>query len=121
MTGRKKGEGHHHHHHHAHEHPHGINREDTHGAKTMETLSRISQKKQSEDIKRSLEFGLEAAGGVHTMFLKRGRSGRRLTTTPSRSARMYGIRHVPRDRPVFHPVHHKTIPHVCPCQSIVGD
>src|SRR6185295_16076681 len=42
----------------------GIKREDTHAAKSMETLSRISQKKQNEEIKRSLEFGLEAANSV---------------------------------------------------------
>ena len=52
--------GHHHHHHGTH----GVRREDTDGARSMETLSRISQKKQDEDVRRSLEFGLEAANSV---------------------------------------------------------
>ncbi len=29
---------------------HGVKRKDTHGAKTIETLSRISQKKQDEEV-----------------------------------------------------------------------
>lgn len=49
---------------HGHEHSHGVRREDTHGARTMEALSRISQSKQDEDIRRSLEFGLDAADSV---------------------------------------------------------
>src|SRR6476646_9541666 len=42
----------------------GVKREDTDAAKSMERLSRISQKKQEEEIKRSLEFGLEASEQV---------------------------------------------------------
>ena len=61
MVGKKKGGSHDHDHSHMHKHSHGVRREDTDGAKTMETLSRISQKKQDEDIRRSLELGLEAA------------------------------------------------------------
>ena len=49
---------------HAHRHSHGVRRSQTHGAKSMEALSRISQKKQDEEIKRSLEFGLEAANSI---------------------------------------------------------
>ena len=51
-------------HRHRHTHPHGVKREDTHGAKSMHTLSRISQHKQDEEVKQSLEFGLEAADSV---------------------------------------------------------
>ena len=63
MAGRKKGEddkgkGR------ARRQSHGVRRADTQGAKTMETLARISQKKQDEDIRRSLELGLEAANSV---------------------------------------------------------
>ncbi len=61
---KKGGGGHSHDHDHHRSHSHGIRREDTDGAKTMETLSRISQKKQDEEIKRSLELGLEAADSV---------------------------------------------------------
>ncbi|HEU0018042.1 MAG TPA: hypothetical protein VFQ31_06745, partial [Methyloceanibacter sp.] len=43
---------------------HGVKRADTYGAKTIETLSRISQTKQDEEVKRSLEFGLEAANSI---------------------------------------------------------
>ena len=43
---------------------HGVKRADTFGAKTIETLSRISQKKQDEDVRRSLELGLEAANSI---------------------------------------------------------
>ena len=51
---------------HVHSHaPHGVRREDTHGARTMNTLSRISQRKQDEEVKQSLEFGLEAADYPH--------------------------------------------------------
>src|SRR5690349_22490875 len=42
----------------------GISREDTDATKTMQLLSRISQRKQEEEISRSLEFGLEAADSV---------------------------------------------------------
>ncbi len=42
----------------------GIKRKDTHGAQTMETLARISQKQQTAEVKRSLELGLEAADSV---------------------------------------------------------
>lgn len=61
--------GHSHGHPHAHSHrhafqPHGVKREDTHGARTMEALSRVSQHKQTEETARSLEYGLEAAGSV---------------------------------------------------------
>ena len=63
MVGKKIGGGGHDHPH-THKHSHGVSREDTDGAKTMETLSRISQKKQDEDILRSLELGLEAADSV---------------------------------------------------------
>src|SRR5262245_61966143 len=59
MAGRKQRSGDH-----KHRHAHGVRREDTHGAETMETLSRISQKKQDKEIKRSLELGLEAADSV---------------------------------------------------------
>ena len=64
MVGKKKGGSDDHDHSHMHKHSHGVRREDTDGAKTMETLSRISQKKQDEDIRRSLELGLEAADSV---------------------------------------------------------
>ena len=43
---------------------HGVKRADTYGAKTIKTLSRISQKKQDEEVKRSLELGLEAANSI---------------------------------------------------------
>jgi agmatinase len=43
---------------------HGVKRAETYGAKTMERLSRISQKKQDEDVRRSLELGLEAANSI---------------------------------------------------------
>ena len=43
---------------------HGVKRSETYGAKTIETLSRISQKKQDEEVKRSLKLGLEAADSV---------------------------------------------------------
>ncbi|HEY5732988.1 MAG TPA: arginase family protein, partial [Methyloceanibacter sp.] len=43
---------------------HGVKRADTYGAKTIETLSRISQTKQDEEVKRSLELGLEAANSI---------------------------------------------------------
>ena len=62
MAGRKKSGDHGHPH--VHDHSHGVRREDTHGAKSMEKLSRISQKKQDEDVRRSLEFGLEAADSI---------------------------------------------------------
>ena len=42
-------------------HSHDVKREDTHGARTLEELSHISQTKQDEKVKRSLELGLEAA------------------------------------------------------------
>ena len=61
MAGRKKGGAGHEHH---HPHTHGVRREDTDGAKTMAKLARISQKKQDEDTRRSLELGLEAADSV---------------------------------------------------------
>src|SRR6266511_2335095 len=64
MVGKKKGGGHDHGHSHPHKHSHGIRREDTDGAKTMAKLSRISQKKQGEDVRRSLELGLEAADSI---------------------------------------------------------
>lgn len=66
MAGRKKGGdgGHSLAHKHAHGHAHGVRREDTDGAKSMETLSRISQTKQDEDVRRGLELGLEAADSV---------------------------------------------------------
>ncbi len=38
---KKGGGGHSHHHDHHHSHTHGVRREDTDGARTMETLSRI--------------------------------------------------------------------------------
>ena len=63
MAGRKKGtepQGGHR----AHGHSHGVKRTETHGAKSIETLARISQKKQTEEIRRSLELGLEAADSV---------------------------------------------------------
>ena len=41
-----------------------MKRADTYGAKTIRTLSRISQKKQDEEVKRSLELGLEAADSI---------------------------------------------------------
>ena len=41
-----------------------MKRADTYGAKTIKTLSRISQKKQDEEVKRSLELGLEAANSI---------------------------------------------------------
>lgn len=43
---------------------HGVKRSDTHGAKTIEALSHISQKKQDEEVRRSLKLGLEAADSV---------------------------------------------------------
>ena len=43
---------------------HGVKRADTYGAKTINTLSRISQTKQDEEVKRSLELGLEAASSI---------------------------------------------------------
>ncbi|HKJ62714.1 MAG TPA: agmatinase, partial [Hyphomicrobiales bacterium] len=46
-------------------HSHGVKREDTHGAKSLEALSKISQHKQDEKIKRSLELGLEAADSIN--------------------------------------------------------
>ena len=42
----------------------GVARTETHGAKTMEALARISQKKQAEEVQRSLTLGLEAAESV---------------------------------------------------------
>jgi len=48
----------------AHRPLHSVKRADTYGAKTIKTLSRISQKKQDEEVKRSLELGLEAADSV---------------------------------------------------------
>src|ERR1043165_4390825 len=60
MAGKKTREEHSQKHHHTH----GVRREDTHGAKTVETLSRISQKKQQDEISRSLKLGLEAADSV---------------------------------------------------------
>ena len=62
MAGRKKDNDHGHPH--THVHAHGVRREDTHGARSMEKLSRISQKKQDEDVRRSLELGLEAADSI---------------------------------------------------------
>ena len=62
MAGRKKGDDHVHSH--KHGHSHGVRREDTDGARSMEKLSRISQKKQDEDVRRSLKFGLEAANSI---------------------------------------------------------
>ena len=60
---RKKGDdGGHHQHRHAHRH--GVKREETDGAKSMQKLSRISQHKQDEEVKQSLAFGLEAADSV---------------------------------------------------------
>ena len=49
---------------HARRHSHGVKRSETHGAKSMERLSRISQNKQEDEVRRSLEFGLEAADSV---------------------------------------------------------
>ena len=46
-------------------HSHGVKREDTHGSRTLEALANISQSKQGEKIKRSLEFGLEAAESIN--------------------------------------------------------
>src|SRR5262247_4656649 len=43
---------------------HGVKRSETDGAKTIATLSRISQKKQDEEIRRSLKLGLKAADSV---------------------------------------------------------
>src|SRR4029079_4896571 len=43
---------------------HGVRREDTDGARTIEALTRISQTKQTEDVERSIEFGLEAADSI---------------------------------------------------------
>ena len=43
---------------------HGVKRADTYGAKTIKTLTRISQTKQDEEVKRSLELGLEAANSI---------------------------------------------------------
>ena len=48
----------------AHRPLHSVKRADTYGAKTIKTLSRISQKKQDEEIARSLELGLEAAPSI---------------------------------------------------------
>src|SRR5687768_4436597 len=62
MAGRKKGGDHDHPH--THGHAHGVRREDTHGARSIEKLSRISQKKPDEDIRRGLELGLEAADSI---------------------------------------------------------
>ena len=72
MAGKKKGDDGHSHgedgsHSHPHQHshtPHGVKRGDTHGAKSMEKLSRISQTKQTEEVKQSLQYGLEAADSV---------------------------------------------------------
>jgi agmatinase len=50
---------------HVHRHkPHGVKRDATHGAQSMETLSRISQNEQGRETRQSLEFGLEAASSV---------------------------------------------------------
>ena len=49
---------------HSRRHRHGVKRSATHGAKTIDTLSRISQKKQDEEIRRSLKLGLDAADSV---------------------------------------------------------
>ena len=67
--GKKPHDGDHGHDHdhvpHVHRHkPHGVKREETHGHRTMETLSRISQRKQDEEVRQGLEFGLEAAESV---------------------------------------------------------
>ena len=45
-------------------HSHGVKREDTHGSRTLEALANISQSKQGEKVKRSLELGLEAAESI---------------------------------------------------------
>ena len=60
MAGKKPSDGDHQHAHGRH----GIARESTHGAKSLERLTRISQSKQSEEISRSLQLGLEAADSV---------------------------------------------------------
>src|SRR4029078_12200710 len=52
--------GHHHHHHGTHV----VKREETDGAKSMERFAPISKKKQDEEVKRSLQYGLEAASSV---------------------------------------------------------
>lgn len=46
-------------------HSHGVKREDTHGSRTLEALAGISQSKQDEKVKRSLELGLEAASSIN--------------------------------------------------------
>jgi len=46
-------------------HGHGVKREDTHGSRTLEALANISQTKQGEKVKRSLELGLEAADSIN--------------------------------------------------------
>ena len=46
-------------------HSHGVKREDTHGSRTLEALANISQTKQGEKVKRSLELGLEAADSIN--------------------------------------------------------
>ena len=46
-------------------HSHGVKREDTHGARTLEALANISQTKQGEKVQRSLELGLEAADSIN--------------------------------------------------------
>lgn len=46
-------------------HTHGVKREDTHGSRTLEALAGISQSKQDEKVKRSLELGLEAAESIN--------------------------------------------------------
>src|SRR6478672_471416 len=58
MAGKKVGDGR------KRRRSHGVKRSETYGAKTINTLSRISQKKQDEEVKRSLELGLEAADSV---------------------------------------------------------
>lgn len=45
-----------------------------HGTRNLERLSRISHKKQDEEIERSLELGLEAAPSVIDRTSRRARS-----------------------------------------------
>ncbi len=64
MAGKKKGGDNGQPHIHRHGHSHGVGREHTHGARMMETLSRISQTKQDEEVSQALKYGLEAASSV---------------------------------------------------------
>src|SRR5262245_63352340 len=47
-----------------HRKTHGVKRTKTDAPKTMATLSHISQKKQDEEIRRSLKLGLKAADSI---------------------------------------------------------